>query len=166
MARPLGSATSAPPVANVVLCSAVVVSCRKEGAERLTAGGVFRQDPCRVWNHDACQLCKAGLSPRISLKKEKLKKKMECLSTMCELSIICTCLGFQRRFDFGTPLKTDEEHVYKTNPTARKHVLVFVLKKFSQHSMQRRSCIVDIKVAKTIKVEIPFDRHWSVSSVA
>lgn len=64
-----------PPVANVVLCSAVVVSCRKEGAERLTAGGVSRQDTCRVWNHDACQLCKAGLSPRISLKKEKLKKK-------------------------------------------------------------------------------------------
>lgn len=94
-----------PPVASVVLCSAVVVSCRKEGAERLTAGGVFRQDPCRVWNHDACQLCKAGLSPRISLEKEELKQKKSACPR-CSSCLSSARLGFQCRFDFGRALKT------------------------------------------------------------
>lgn len=75
---------------------------------------------------------------------------------MCELSIICTCLGFQPRFDFGSALKTDKECVFKTDPTARKHALVFVLKKFSQQFCW----IIDLQVAKTIKLkylEMPFD---------
>lgn len=60
---------------------------------------------------------------------------------MYELSVICTCLGFQRRFDFGSALKTGEERVFKPEPTDGKHAVVFVLKKLCQHSMQRRGCI-------------------------
>lgn len=60
MAPPMGFVTSeCPPHLWVV------VSCGEEAVEGLTAGGLSRQDSCGVWNRDACQLCKARLSPCI-----------------------------------------------------------------------------------------------------
>lgn len=66
---------------------------------------------------------------------------MECLSTMCKLSIICTS-------GFSAQVRQTRSVFLKSlaDPTARKHVLVFVLKKLSQHSMLRHSCIIDIDI--------------------
>ena len=63
------SSNSPPPLPR----SRVEVSCGGEGADsgRRVQAGL----PCRVWNGDACQLCKARLSPRISLAKHNLKRK-------------------------------------------------------------------------------------------
>lgn len=66
-APPMGFVTSASPSPPTPAHhSGVVVSCGEEGVEGPTAAGLFRQDSSGVRNRDACQLCKARLSPCIS----------------------------------------------------------------------------------------------------
>lgn len=83
MAPPMGSITSSHSSAEWRFPE---VKRGVEGAS--TAGGLFRQDSCCVWNRDACQLCKVPLSPGISFHKKKEKKGCHC--TMQKVSIICT----------------------------------------------------------------------------
>lgn len=67
----------APPYSRVHR-NVVVVSCGTEGVEGATRGGLFRQNSHWVRDRDACQLCKACLSPWVSLKKKKKAVIAQC----------------------------------------------------------------------------------------
>lgn len=72
----------------------VVVSRSQESFEDLTAGGVFRQDSCRVKGRDAWQLCKARLSPCISLKKKNPQKYRQNQLSVHNLKDLHRCHSF------------------------------------------------------------------------
>lgn len=102
MAPPMGFVTSEspppPPPPPLVLHNRVVVSCGEEGFEGVTAGGLFRQDSCGVRNCDACQLCKARLSPCISFQKKGCHGTMQKMSIMCTSPVFTTVSLVSRMF--------------------------------------------------------------------